>query len=90
MATYPSYIKPRAKGQRKDKFVSIDYSKVRVVGEYQGLFGYGIEHTGELLLAEVDGRLYPCYRRKSPGPGITTAIGQDFQFMSCKIEDAKE
>jgi len=87
--TFPSYIKPRAKGQRRDKHVTFDYNKVRVVGEYDGIFGYGTKARGELLLAEVDGWLYPCYRRKAERPGVITAICHDYDFKRCRVEDAK-
>lgn len=86
MATFPTYIKPRAKGQRRDKFIDIDYNKVQVVGEYDGIFGYETQAVGELLLVEFNGMLYPCYRRKSPRPGVITAICQDFEFKACRIE----
>lgn len=87
-STFPAYIRPRLKGERRDKFVTIDYDKIRVVGEYDGIFGYGTKARGELLLAEVDGRLYPCYRRKAERPGVTTAINQDFGMKSCLIGDS--
>ncbi|WP_407305202.1 hypothetical protein [Acinetobacter sp.] len=87
--TFPSYIKPRVKGGRRDKPVTIDYQKVHVVGEYDGIFDYETKARGELLLAEVDGWLYPCYRRKAESPNITTAICHDYDFKRCRVEDAK-
>lgn len=87
--TFPSCIKPRAKRQRRDGFIKIDYNNVIVVAEYDGIFGYGTQARGELLVVEFDGKMYPCYRKKSTKPGVITAIGQDFQFKACTVEEWK-
>jgi hypothetical protein len=89
MATFPKFIPARAKGQRRNKHVQLNYDNVLIVGTFNGVWGYGTKAPGDLLLAEVDGMIYPCYRRSIP-PGVTaTAICQDttHKAVKGKLED---
>ena len=89
MSTYPDFIAPRPKGGRREIAVKLDYGNVLVLGEYDGLFGWGTRpERGELLLVggfneKGEARLFPCCRKKSDDPErYVTAICHDENFKS--------
>jgi len=87
--TFPACFKERAKRQHRDGHITIDYKKVIKVGEYDGIFGYGTKARGELLVVEYNGKMYPCYRKKSDREGVITAICQDRSVKACTVEEWK-
>jgi hypothetical protein len=88
--SYPAFIQKRKKGQRREygpygTFGWIDdpsrYANHIVVGEFMGVKPWHFDQVPfEELLVVIDGRLWPCYRLKSPENNH--AICHNFDYRS--------